>query len=299
MARVVYVTGEGRLANLSSAASVVVTVLLAAALSGSLRATLYILLMFTVLTLILYMARRLFTRGVEAKLKEIIASMSSSTLTFAEIIEAEIGKLVSRGFWARLSGYQRTVEFHPEQKTRLDKLVLEQKQFLTVIGSDGSGVLQLPAVKLRKRGYEDVIVAYAAPGLFRVEPDSFNVLTGDDYVEVSFEREARHLSGTVTALLTKARKVTVELVYESGKQHRVKLFSGRESRRIEYMGLTEPLVIIGPVKAVTPLVLKEKLKLKNTLLAGYGEFKLRIVLHMPRGRRITKAFTLRLKPLQR
>ncbi len=236
------------------------------------------------------------------KVKKFISNVNiyEDKLTFPKPLKVEEGYLEATGKWhssGRSSSYDVLAEFISHREMETAEVTLEVKPFFLAIAKDGSGKIYLPGVRVLDEEFKDVVILYALPS-YRLEfpQETLSVSTQEDFAELRVSLIENGFGGYLQANLSKARKAKVELITKEKRVFEVKekIAETRDVASFEYKFFDEPLLVISYYTLLDLRDILKKLKLKK-IIAGHGNFILRLALDLPFKRDVKKELELGVK----
>ncbi|USG99169.1 hypothetical protein K1720_06360 [Thermococcus argininiproducens] len=206
----------------------------------------FIALWAGLMSFVIYRSRKSFEK-VE-KIKEII-SISKNEISFLKPLKVEIGYFDAYGYWSssgKSRNYHAFKSFITEREDTLNSLKLENKSFLLAIAQDGEGEVYLPGIRILNDEYKDVVILYANPSYeVRFPFESFSVSAKEDFAEARIEAKDYGFKVFISATLSKARRVKVELVSKRRRAVKEILGETKDVGTFKKNFMNETLIIVG------------------------------------------------------
>ncbi|NJE25150.1 hypothetical protein E3E22_00595 [Thermococcus sp. MV5] len=241
----------------------------------------FITLWAGLMSFVIYRSRKGFEKV--KKIKEII-SINENEVSFLKPLKVGIGYFDAYGYWSssgKSRHYHAFKSFIMEREDTLNSLKLETKYFLLAIAQDGEGEVYLPGIRILDEEYKDVIILYANPSYEVSFPlESFAVSANEDFAEARVEARDYGFKVLISATLSKARRVKVELISKRRRAVKEILGETKDVGAFEKNFMNETLIIVGHHDLVTPLEILKAGKF-GRIITGHGKFFLRVALDIP------------------
>lgn len=194
----------------------------------------------------------------------------------------ETGTYRCTGEW-RSSGrsrrYYTSHEFIRGEEGRGAEISIPKGPFIITVKRDDSGLIEFPAVRILSEPYKNVLVLFA-PSRGSVEGSgTLQASWENDSAQLSFRGEEKSLTGRVYAILSRARKVRVEVFHASWPENRFMVGEGITFDFSTKLLPDEDTLIVA-YDGFSPKDLRGLLG-GGEYLMGHGSYGIRLVLDVP------------------
>jgi hypothetical protein len=169
--------------------------------------------------------------------------------------------------------------FTEKHSGRENLIPVPKGPFTVSVGSWGEGLIRFPAVHIRSRPYEDVLLLFMDASGETTGEGVVEVASEDELATLSFRGSGGSITGRVSSSLTRSRKVRVE-VYHREVPRNVFLLGEGPSFEFSRRLLPEESTLIITFYLFGPGDFLELWGAREALL-GHGEYVLRLTLDRP------------------